>query len=90
MALSHVREIAAEVFRRAANARRAADGVAPLAAGDGEQLIPYVIRVSSPITASETLQLMAARLNRSPIAIMPQRCKTMAEWLYRYGRLAGT
>jgi len=45
---------------------------------------------SRPITASETLQLMAARLNRSPIAIMPQRCPTLAEWLARYGRLADT
>ena len=90
MALPHVREIAAEVFRRAAIARRAADGVASLAASDGARPIPYVIRVGSPITAAETLQLMAARLNRSPIAIMPQRCKTMAEWLDRYVRLAGT
>ena len=47
---------------------------------------PYVIRLSEPPTAAERLQLTAARLMRWPIAIMPRRCATVAEWLARYGR----
>jgi ribosomal protein L36 len=45
----------------------------------------YVIRLSDPPTASERLQLMAARLLRTPIAIMPTKCVTVDEWLARYG-----
>jgi hypothetical protein len=44
----------------------------------------YVIRLSDPPTASERLQLAAARLMRWPVAIMPARCATIEEWLARY------
>ena len=33
------------------------------------------------------MQLLAARLERRPIVIMPHKCKTMEEWLARYGEL---
>ena len=46
-----------------------------------------VIRVSNPPTTSERLQLIAARLTRTPIVIMPQPCATTQEWLARYGAL---
>jgi hypothetical protein len=36
--------------------------------------MPYVVRVSNPITSFEKLQLAAARLARTPIVIMPHRC----------------
>jgi hypothetical protein len=65
-------DIAAEIIRRTATA-------------DGRP--PYVIRLSDPPTGHERLQLAAARLQRTPIAIMPQRCATMQEWLDRYGAI---
>ena len=46
------------------------------------------MRLSEPPTPLEHLQLMAARLLRRPIAIMPRKCKTMQEWTARYGKLA--
>jgi hypothetical protein len=49
---------------------------------------PYVVRLSKPPSPSECLQLIAVRLQRTPIAIMPHRCKTADEWLERYGHLA--
>ncbi len=63
------REIALEIVRRAS--RKNADG------SDG---IPYVLRISDPMTASERLQLAAVRLLRRPVAIMPHRFKSMEEW----------
>jgi hypothetical protein len=63
-------DIAAEIVRRV-NAAQA-----------GQPL--YVIRLSDPPTPQERLQLAAARLQRTPIAIMPQRCATIQEWLARY------
>jgi len=51
-----------------------------VAAGHG-----YVIRVNDPIMPAEQLQLMAARLQRTPIMIAPQNCKTVEEWVTRYG-----
>ena len=67
-------DIAAEIVRRvtAANAET----------GGG-----YVVRLSDPPTPTERLQLLAARLERRPIVIMPHKCKTVEEWLERYGRL---
>jgi hypothetical protein len=50
---------------------------------DGE-LLPYVVRLSDPPTAHELLQLLACRILRQPIAIMPAKCVTTAEWLERY------
>jgi hypothetical protein len=66
-------DVAAEIIRRvtAANAQT----------GGG-----YVIRLSDPPTPGERLQLLAARLERRPIAIMPHKGKTVEEWLGRYGR----
>lgn len=44
-----------------------------------------VVRLSQPPTPDERLQLLAARLERRPIVIMPHKCKTADEWLERYG-----
>ena len=43
-----------------------------------------VIHLSDPPTASEQLQLLAARLQRRPVAIVPVRCATTEEWQRRY------
>jgi hypothetical protein len=47
----------------------------------------HVIRLSEPPTCHERLQLLTAKLQRTPIVIMPQPCKSMEEWIGRYGRL---
>jgi hypothetical protein len=44
----------------------------------------HVVRLSDPPTSSERLQLIAARLTRTPVAIMPHTCTTVDEWLQRY------
>lgn len=66
------REIAAEIIRRASGP-------------DGSK--GYVVRLSDPPTSAERLHLLAARLERRPIVIMPHKCKTFDEWLERYGNL---
>lgn len=66
--------MAAEIIRRV--------GEANAATGGG-----YVVRVSDPPTPQERLQLLAARLQRTPVAIMPHKCKTMEEWAARYSNL---
>jgi hypothetical protein len=48
----------------------------------------YVVHLSEPPTPLERLQLMAARLQGTPIAIMPHPCKTLEEWDRRYARAA--
>jgi hypothetical protein len=63
-------DIAAEIIRRATGA-------------DGFK--SYVVRLSKPPAAGERLQLIAARLERRPIVILPHRCNTMDEWMARYG-----
>jgi hypothetical protein len=45
----------------------------------------HIIRLSIPPTPTERLQLLAARLEGRPIAIMPIPCETMDEWVRRYG-----
>jgi hypothetical protein len=35
----------------------------------------------------ERLQLIAARLERRPIAIMPHKCNSVQDWVGRYGAL---
>jgi len=67
------RELAAEIIRRGNGA-----------AGGGS----YVVRLSEPPTSIEQLQLMAARLERRPIVIMPHKCATVDEWAARYSGLA--
>lgn len=67
------RDLAQEIIRRV----QVVDG------RDGERL-PYVVGVSDPPTAHEQLQLLACRILRQPIAIMPAKCETVAEWLERY------
>jgi hypothetical protein len=67
-----VRAIAAEIVRR-------------IQAEDGRPC--HIVRLSDPPTPRERLQLLAARLRGTPIAIMPQRCETVAEWLQRYAGL---
>lgn len=64
-------DLAAEIVRRCAEA-----GVS---AG-------YVVSISNPPSASERLQLAAARILRRPIAIMPAKCKSVAQWVARFGR----
>src|SRR4051812_7406005 len=68
-------DVAAEIVRRvtAANA----------------QTVGYVVRLSKPPTAAEQLQLMAARLERRRIAIMPHKCNSVEEWMTRYGQSCG-
>jgi hypothetical protein len=66
-------DLAAEIIRRAA----AAQGQGPT----------YVVRLTAPPTWPERLQLMAARLQGTPVAIMPRPCKTVDEWIERYGGL---
>jgi hypothetical protein len=44
----------------------------------------YVIRLSKPPTVAERLQLMAARLERRPIVIMPHKCASAEEWMQQY------
>ena len=46
----------------------------------------YVVRLSKPPTLPEQLQLLAARLERRPIVIMPHKSATVDEWMARYGR----
>jgi hypothetical protein len=81
------REVALEIARRAARARSPIEG---LAAGalTAETYRPYVIRVSDPITTHERLQLVAARLQKTPVAVMPHKCKSVDEWAARYARRA--
>ena len=47
----------------------------------------HVVRVSDPPTFFEQLQLMSARLQRRPIAILPHPCRSMDEWHSRYRHL---
>jgi hypothetical protein len=61
-------DLAAEIIRRAG---------APAGAG-------YVVRLSQPPTLQEQMQLMAARLERRPIVIMPHKCASVEEWMARY------
>jgi len=68
---SHPPDVAAEIVRRAAEANGQTGG--------------YVVRLSDPPTPSERLQLLAARLERRPIVIMPHKYRTIDEWLERYG-----
>jgi hypothetical protein len=49
----------------------------------------YVVRLSYPATLGERLQLMAARLERRPIVIMPHKCKTVDPWMERCARSLG-
>jgi hypothetical protein len=65
-------DVASEIIRR-------------VAAANGQTGGGYVIRLSKPPTLSERLQLLAARLERRPIVIMPHKCKTVEEWVERYG-----
>ena len=69
-----MREIAEEITRR-------------VGASDGTEgkYVPYVVRLSEPPTAQERLQLMARRMLGRQVAIMPERCLTVAEWVERYG-----
>jgi len=67
-----VREVAAEIVRRAAGA-------------DGNGSSRYVVRRSDPPTAHEQLQLAAARILRRPIAIMPAKRLSVGEWIARFG-----
>jgi hypothetical protein len=72
------REIVDEIIRRVITDK------------SGNEFVPYVVRLSEPATAQERLQLLACRMRRQPIAIMPAKCATMAEWLERCAPLGRT
>jgi hypothetical protein len=76
-------DIAQEIARRAAH--RAGD--APDARAR-DPLGSYVIRVSTPMTQHERLQLLAARLQRRRVALVPHPCASNEEGLERYAALA--
>lgn len=78
-ALPHLPAIAIELARRAAER---------VGHPSEYSVVPYVIRVSKPLTALEKLQLKVAILLRSPIALVPHHCKTVDEWVARYGKIA--
>ena len=63
-------DVAAEIIRR-------------VSAANAETRGGYVVRLSDPPTSTEQLQLIAARLERRPIVIMPHKCKTVDEWMAR-------
>ena len=72
------RDVALELARRVGNVNPP---------GDCGRI--YVVRISNPVTPVERLQLAAARLQRSPLAIMPHGCETADAWMERYGRMKG-
>ena len=65
------RDIAAEIVRRFSSANAVTGG-------------GYVVRLSDPPTVHERLQLMAARLEGRKIAIVPDKCVTIEEWVALY------
>ena len=73
--------------RRQPSAHDIAAEIVPRAESKSETGGGYVVRLSNPPTAQERLQLLAARLQRTPIVIMPHKCATMDEWTARYGGL---
>jgi hypothetical protein len=74
------RDLAAEVIRRVR---------ASTANSDNPDCLPYVVHLSEPPTAEERLQLMACRLMRQPIVIVPGKCLTVEEWVQRYTTRSG-
>jgi hypothetical protein len=71
----NAQDIAAEIIRRAADT------------GEDGCMTAYVLRIARPPTFQERLQLIAARLQRRPIVIMPHKCATIEEWITRYSPL---
>ena len=45
---------------------------------------PYVVRVGSPRTENERAQLAVSQMRGWPIAIMPHKCSSAAEWQAQY------
>jgi hypothetical protein len=70
--LPQAHDIAAEVVRRTTGP----DGIKA-----------YVVRLSEPPTVGERLQLIAARLERRPIVVMPHKRASTDEWMARYSEL---
>jgi hypothetical protein len=64
-------DIAAEIIRRTTSP-------------DGTKR--YVIRLSRRPTLGERLQLLAARLERRPIAIVPHKYESAQVWIEQYAR----
>jgi hypothetical protein len=67
-----VRDLAAEIVRRAVDGRPC-------------KTLPYVVSLSEPPTPNEQLLLAASRLMRQPIAILPAKCDSVEEWVKRNG-----
>ena len=64
----NARDLAAELIRRTNSTNRCSQ----------------IIHLHEPPEARELLQLAAARILRQTIAIVPAKCATIEEWLYRY------
>jgi hypothetical protein len=62
-------DLAAEIVRRAG----------------GEDNLGYVVHLSHPPTNRERLLLAAHRLTGKPLAIMPNPCGSVEEWIGCYG-----
>jgi len=67
-------DVAAEIIHRAT-------------AANGKPTGGYVIRLSNSPTRGERLQLLAPRLERRPIVIMPHKCASVEEWMARYASM---
>jgi hypothetical protein len=46
-----------------------------------------VVRVSKPPTAAEQMRLIAARLQRRPMVVVPHKYASVEEWMERYASL---
>lgn len=69
-----LREVLSEIIRRTGSTDDA------LACG-------HVVRLHIPPTPHERMQLLAARLLKVPIVVMPDKCRTVEEWFEQYGHL---
>lgn len=69
-----LRELLAEIIRRTSGS-------------DGALACGHVIRLSRPPAPKEKMQLLAARLLKVPIVVMPHKCTTVEEWLEQSGHL---
>jgi hypothetical protein len=67
------RAVAVEIIRREA-----------LRSGRKVRQVLSLIRMSDPPTEAEQRLLGAIRVLRVPYAIMPHKCRTVAEWMQHY------
>ena len=67
-------EIAAEIIRRANGSQSSGS---------------HIIRLSEPPAVNEGMQLLAARLERRAIVVVPHKCHSAQEWVARYAQPKG-